>query len=259
MVHAALSWLPRPTGSSPSWRRRRRRAWPRSTGRSSRATMATIGSAATSAIDWAWLRGGFQNPGWLCAFRHLAGQASVCGAFGAGRGAWGEAGMEPKAVAWVAEIIDRIEERPLGTGRSPVPTVKVIEALRFLVGEGMPWREPRATAGRAGGSSWRRRLDGWSAVALLRRVHAGLVRMAGRRYADAGHDRTNNLALCRRDGIQPLSADRPSTRLGTGQGPQRRRARLRLVAGQQAVGPAPGPAGSHEPGPPHRCLHLHPR
>jgi hypothetical protein len=39
------------------------------------------------------------------------------------------------------------------------------------------WRELRAAAGRARGSTPRRRLDGWSATALLRRVHVALVRM----------------------------------------------------------------------------------
>ncbi|HEX6013629.1 MAG TPA: hypothetical protein VFY87_17875 [Geminicoccaceae bacterium] len=37
------------------------------------------------------------------------------------------------------------------------------------------------------------------------------------------------------------------------------RARLRVVAGQQAVGPAPGQARPHAPGPPHGCVHLHHR
>src|SRR3954452_18097330 len=55
-------------------------------------------------------------------------------------------------------------------------TIKVVEALRFFVGEGMPWREPRTTAGRAGGSSLRCRVDDGSVVALLRNVHAGPVR-----------------------------------------------------------------------------------
>ena len=41
----------------------------------------------------------------------------------------------------------------------------------------MQWRELRAIVGRASGSTLRRRLDDWSAVALLRRVHAVLVRM----------------------------------------------------------------------------------
>ena len=36
----------------------------------------------------------------------------------------------------------------------------------------------RASAGRAGGSTLRRRLDDWSAVAVLRRAHAALIRRA---------------------------------------------------------------------------------
>ena len=85
--------------------------------------------------------------------------------------------MGPKAAALVAGIIDRIEDRPLGTGRPPMPTIKVVETLRFFVREGVQWRELRATAGRACGSTLRRRLDDWSATALLRRVHAALIRM----------------------------------------------------------------------------------
>jgi transposase len=80
--------------------------------------------------------------------------------------------MASKAAALVAGIIDRIENRPLGTGRPPMPTVKVVEALRFFVREGVPWRELRAIVGRASGSTLRRRLDDWSATALLRRVQA---------------------------------------------------------------------------------------
>src|SRR4029079_14575792 len=66
---------------------------------------------------------------------------------------------------------------PLGTGRPPVPTIKVVEVLRFFVREGVQWRELRATAGRACGSTLRRRLDGWSVAAVLRQVHVALVRM----------------------------------------------------------------------------------
>jgi hypothetical protein len=58
-----------------------------------------------------------------------------------------------------------------------MPTIKVVEALRFFVREGVQWRELRATAGRASGSTLRRRLDAWSATALLHHVHAVLVRM----------------------------------------------------------------------------------
>jgi transposase len=85
--------------------------------------------------------------------------------------------MGPKAAALVAGIIDRIEGRPRGTGRPPVPTIKVVEALRFFVREGVPWRELRATAGRACGSTWRRRLDDGGATAWLRRVDLALIRM----------------------------------------------------------------------------------
>src|SRR3954470_4707590 len=85
--------------------------------------------------------------------------------------------MASRATALVAGIIDRIEERPSGTGRPPVPTIKVVEALRFFLREGVQWRELRAIVGRASGSTLRRRLDDWSATALLRWVHATLVRM----------------------------------------------------------------------------------
>ena len=47
--------------------------------------------------------------------------------------------MGPKAVAMVAEVIDRLEGRPPGTGRPPVPTLKVVAALRFFVREGVQW------------------------------------------------------------------------------------------------------------------------
>ena len=85
--------------------------------------------------------------------------------------------MASRAAALVAGIIDRIEDRPHGTGRPPMPTIKVVETLRFFVREGVQWRELRATAGRACGSTLRRRLDDWSATALLRQVHVALIRM----------------------------------------------------------------------------------
>src|SRR4051812_49973518 len=85
--------------------------------------------------------------------------------------------MASRAARLVAEIIDRVEGRPYGTGRPPLPTVKVVETLRFFAREGVQWRELRAAAGRACGSTLRRRLDEWSATALLRRVHVALVGM----------------------------------------------------------------------------------
>ena len=96
--------------------------------------------------------------------------------------------MASKATALVAGIIDWIGSRPLSTGRPPMPTIKVVEVLRFFVREGVQWRELRATAGRACGSTLRRRLDGWSAAAVLRRVHVALVRMVR-----AGPDRGRSL------------------------------------------------------------------
>jgi transposase len=85
--------------------------------------------------------------------------------------------MASRAAALVAGIIDRIEDRPYRTGRPPLPTIEVVETLRFFVREGVQWRELRAAAGRACGSTLRRRLDEWSGTALLRRVHVALVRM----------------------------------------------------------------------------------
>jgi transposase len=85
--------------------------------------------------------------------------------------------MASRAAALVAGIIDRLENRPYGTGRPPLPTIEVVEALRFFVREGVQWRELRAAAGRACGSTLRRRLDSWSTTALLRQVHVALIRM----------------------------------------------------------------------------------
>jgi transposase len=85
--------------------------------------------------------------------------------------------MASRAAELVAGIIDRIEGRPLGTGRPPLATIKVVETLRFFIREGVQWRELRATADRASGSTLRRRLDDWHAAAVLRQVHVALVRM----------------------------------------------------------------------------------
>ena len=97
--------------------------------------------------------------------------------------------MASRAAALVAGIIDRIEDRPYGTGRPPQPTVEVVETLRFFVREGVQWGgscEPRPAAlaapprlrlRRARGSALRRRLDDWSGRALLRQVHVALIRM----------------------------------------------------------------------------------
>jgi transposase len=85
--------------------------------------------------------------------------------------------MTVRAVDVVAEIIASVEQRPLTTGRPPLPTIKVVERLRYVLRAGVQWRELRATVGRVCGSTLRRRLDRWSAAALLRRVHAVRIRM----------------------------------------------------------------------------------
>ena len=85
--------------------------------------------------------------------------------------------MGSRAAELVAGIIDRVEGRPFGAGRPPMATTEVVETLRFFLREGVQRRELRAAAGRACGSTLRRRLEDWSATAALRRVHAVLVRM----------------------------------------------------------------------------------
>src|SRR5437763_11052498 len=83
--------------------------------------------------------------------------------------------MASGAAALVAGTIDRIEGRPYRTGRPPLPTIEVVETLRFFVREGVQWRELRGAAGRARSSTLLRPLDDGSATALLRRVHVALV------------------------------------------------------------------------------------
>lgn len=85
--------------------------------------------------------------------------------------------MGPRAVELVARVIEQLEERSFGSGRPPLPTIKVVETLRYFLREGVQWRELRTTAGRASGSTLRRRLDSWHTMALLRRAHAILIRM----------------------------------------------------------------------------------
>lgn len=56
-----------------------------------------------------------------------------------------------------------------------MPTIKVVDALRFFVREGVQGRGLRATTERACGSTLRRRLDEWSAMAVRRRVRILLL------------------------------------------------------------------------------------
>jgi len=85
--------------------------------------------------------------------------------------------MGPTAVELVAGVIDQIERVTAGTGRPPIPTCMVLETLQFFLREGVQWRELRASPHRACGSTLRRRLMNWSTTAVLRRVHAMLIRM----------------------------------------------------------------------------------
>src|SRR3954465_12171840 len=85
--------------------------------------------------------------------------------------------MVSRAVALGAGVLHRLEDRPCRPGRPPLPTIEVVETLHFFVREGVQWRQLRAAAGRASGSTLRRRLDGWGATALLRQVHVALIRL----------------------------------------------------------------------------------
>src|ERR687894_2017217 len=85
--------------------------------------------------------------------------------------------MGPTACGLVAGLIDRIEGPRSDHGRPRCPTQAVVETLRFFLREGVQWRALRATGDRVCGATLRRRLREWSSAALLRRVHAALVRM----------------------------------------------------------------------------------
>src|ERR671926_848907 len=89
----------------------------------------------------------------------------------------GRRAMGPTACGLVAGMIDWIEGPRSDQGRPRCPTEVVIETLRFFLREGVQWRELRATGDRVCGATLRRRLYEWGAQALLRRVHAALVRM----------------------------------------------------------------------------------
>src|SRR3569832_63859 len=85
--------------------------------------------------------------------------------------------MGPTACGLVAGLIEWIEGPRSDYGRPRCPAEAVVSTLRFFLREGVQWRELRAAGDRVCGATLRRRLREWSAVALLRRVHAALVRM----------------------------------------------------------------------------------
>ena len=78
----------------------------------------------------------------------------------------------------------------------------------------------------------------------------------GRLYADAAYGSAGNRGLCAREDRASHPRGGPAARLGARLGPLHRRARLRVVVGQQAAGPPAGQAGPRDPGPPERGLHL---
>jgi len=84
--------------------------------------------------------------------------------------------MGQTACGLVASLIDWIEGPRGDQGRPRCPTEAVVETLRFFLREGVQWRELRATGHRVCGATLRRFTE-WSAQAVLRRVHAMLVRM----------------------------------------------------------------------------------
>jgi transposase len=85
--------------------------------------------------------------------------------------------MRPTACGLIANLIDWIEGPHGDQGRPRCPTEAVVATLQFFLREGVQWRKLRATGDRVCGARLRRRLTEWSAMAVLRRVHAVLVRM----------------------------------------------------------------------------------
>jgi transposase len=144
-----------------------------------------------------------------------------------------------KAVELVAGIIDRLEDRMPGTGRPPVPTIKVVEALRFFVREGVQWRELRAAAGRACGSTLRRRLDAWSGTALLRRVHVALIRMVRAGPETAPWDVVVDSCSVRAKRGGELTGPNPTDRGKAG-------TKYHVVASTDGLGVVPSAANVHD-------------
>src|ERR1044071_1589397 len=85
--------------------------------------------------------------------------------------------MGPTACGLVAGLIDWIEGPRSDQGHPRCPTEAVVLPIWLFLREGVQWRELRATGDRVCGATLRRRLMEGSAAALLRRVHAALVRI----------------------------------------------------------------------------------
>ena len=64
--------------------------------------------------------------------------------------------MRRGAAELVAGIIDQVEDRSPRAGRPPMPTIKVVEALRFFLREGVQWRgNPNLLGGKSRASGGR--------------------------------------------------------------------------------------------------------
>src|SRR3954453_1913992 len=82
--------------------------------------------------------------------------------------------MATRAAELVAGIIDRIEDRPYRTGRPPLPTIEVVETLRFFARAGVQWRGLGAAGGGASGSPHRPPPGGRAVAGAARRGRARL-------------------------------------------------------------------------------------
>ena len=93
--------------------------------------------------------------------------------------------MATRAAELVAGIIDGIEGRPYRTGRPPLPTIRVVETLRFFVRKSVQWRELRAPPGAPA---------------------APPCAVIGKVYADAAYDSAGNRGRACGTALSPASA-----------------------------------------------------
>ena len=86
--------------------------------------------------------------------------------------------MDIRILNLIATVIECCEPpRERAPGHPQTEIVRVLATLRQFLREGTPWRSLRASAGKASGSTLRRRFERWGRTGLLRKVHALLVAM----------------------------------------------------------------------------------
>ena len=86
--------------------------------------------------------------------------------------------MDIRILNLIATVIECCEPpRERAPGHPQTEIVRVLATLRQFLREGPPWRSLRASAGKASGSTLRRRFERWGRTGLLRKVHALLVAM----------------------------------------------------------------------------------